>query len=394
MVVCKLTRITNRSSRSFFFVHAGDPLYSPRVNGTLCGEGSFDVPPGFDAFVEDLIVPWAALSGMFAGLVFGELGLSEEVRCVVGPGQHCWDVDWLRLHDSSWQPLLEDEWFLLGHRHLRGAIAPVEVHLTFRDADVAEAEATSGSLRIAQSMHFDHHIAGLPTNTVLLNVFDLAAATATFNAMFCNAMMKSFGAFHTAVEIYGSEFSFYQSKKYPESCGICKSRHPRQHPVHVFRQSIVMGTTKLTETEVKQKIFNMIADWPSGKYDLIHNNCIHFCQELLRVLDAEPVPGWVTGLHESIARAQSWFSANKSITDATSDEEFVDALESQVAARPEGAEPVQDEFFPNSTKNSCDNSPQLALYQVMVKFLQSCCHCHAILRKWRARTSSTFLKQQ
>lgn len=340
MVLCKLTRITNSSSRTFYFVHAGDPLYTPRVNGSACGEGPFEIPPGFEATVEDLLVPWAALSGMFAGLVFGERGLPEEVQCVVGPGQHCWDVDWLRLHDSAWERLVEDQWLLLGHRHLRGAIAPVDVHLTFRDVDLT-GEAISGPLRIAKSMHFDHYIAGVPENTILLNVFDLAALTATLNAMFCNAMMKSFGAFHAAVEVYGSEFSFYQSKKNPNSCGICKSRHPRQHPIHVFRQSIVMGTTSLTETQIKQKLFRMAKDWPSRRYDIIHCNCIHFCQELLHVLGAQPVPGWVTGLHESIARAHNWFSANRSIIDAKRDEElFVDALETQVAARPEGAEPV------------------------------------------------------
>merc|ERR1712083_636334 len=39
--------------------------------------------------------------------------------------------------------------------------------------------------------------------------------------------------------------------------------------------------------------------WPSSRYDLVKCNCITFCDELLALLGAEPVPAWVKGLHET-----------------------------------------------------------------------------------------------
>jgi len=106
MVLCNLVRIKNTCSRTFYFVHAGDPWYTPRIGAVLYEGGRFEVPPGFDEVVEDLVIPWAAISTFFAELTFGASDSREEVKCVVGPGsQHCGDLDFVRLHTSDWQPL-------------------------------------------------------------------------------------------------------------------------------------------------------------------------------------------------------------------------------------------------------------------------------------------------
>eukprot|EP00913_Durusdinium_trenchii_P027247 g25563.t1 len=47
--------------------------------------------------------------------------------------------------------------------------------------------------------------------------------------------------------------------------------------------------------------------WPGGRYDLIHCNCIHFCDELSKRLGARAVPSWVRSLHETGAAAASVF---------------------------------------------------------------------------------------
>jgi len=111
--------------------------------------------------------------------------------------------------------------------------------------------------------------------------------------------MKSFGAFHATCEVYGEEWGFYRQPN-PDDCGVCRSRHPRRHPVHVYKQSINLGETALRDWEVWNLIrWDVIPQWPSRRYDLIHSNCIHFADELSRLLGAKEVPHWVKGLHET-----------------------------------------------------------------------------------------------
>jgi len=134
---------------------------------------------------------------------------------------------------------------------------------------------------------------------VFLNVFDLASAMSIPNAILCNTVFNTFGAFHAAVEVYGEEYSFYRTPN-EKSCGVCKSLRPRQHPVHVYRQSIPLGATSLKDWEVRFLIRAKLSSaWRGGGYDLLHRNCIHFCDELLLCLGVNGVPSWVRGLHET-----------------------------------------------------------------------------------------------
>jgi hypothetical protein len=371
MVVCKLVRIRNTSSRSFSLVHSGDIWYTPRIAGSYYGGGEFEIPPGFDAEVEDLVIPWAAVSHFFAELIFGAIGTLADVKCVVGPGlEDCCDIDFVRLHAATWEPLLPDLWLPLGHRHLRGVVAPVEVELVFFDPpqqpnasakaaaddraqdDASKSSATADSgecsgiearaFDIAKCMRFEHCLSGAPANTILLNVFDLAAATATINAMLCNSLVKSVGAFHAAVEVYGSEYSFYQSGRGdPDACGICRSAHARQHPHHVYRQSVIMGTTHLSAKEVFDVILGMVSEWPSKRYSLVHCNCIHFCNELLQRLGVGPVPRWVRGLHEIGEAASGPFYTPKDSKPKSSPKALENDDDDDFFWAPAGFTPVQ-----------------------------------------------------
>lgn len=163
--------------------------------------------------------------------------------------------------------------------------------------DARSAAAT----RIATSILFERESACAPANTVFLNVYDLAAAASIPNSMLCNSLVKTVGAFHAAVEVYGEEWGFYRQPN-PEDCGICRSRQPRKHPVHVYRQSVNLGKTTLRDWEVWNLIrWDIIPQWPSSRYDLIRSNCIHFCDEMLKKLGVDAVPAWVRGLHENAA---------------------------------------------------------------------------------------------
>jgi len=137
-------------------------------------------------------------------------------------------------------------------------------------------------------------------NTVFLNVFDLASSISGVNQVLCNSSMKLLGAFHAAVEVYGHEWSFYCNPDSPDSCGIWRSPYPRHHPYHIYRQSVRLGTTEFCELEVLNLIrYQLRPAWPAKRYDLVHCNCIHFCDNFLEQLGVERVPGWVSGLHDT-----------------------------------------------------------------------------------------------
>merc|ERR1712232_598631 len=134
------------------------------------------------------------------------------------------------------------------------------MHLSFRDA----RGQAFGCASIAEVLHFDRAALCAPKNTVFLNVFDLAPAVSVPNAVLCNSNYSTVGAFHAAVEVYGEEWSFYRTPN-PTSCGVCKSLRPRNHPVHVYRQSVNLGLTALKDWEVRYLIRAKLAlAWPGG----------------------------------------------------------------------------------------------------------------------------------
>mmetsp|Transcript_50810 Transcript_50810/g.157388 ORF Transcript_50810/g.157388 Transcript_50810/m.157388 type:complete len:403 (-) Transcript_50810:86-1294(-) len=295
MVVAQVVKIRNNTMRTFR-LQAGDPFYTPRIDGKPCADEFIKVPPGFDQSTDGLVVPWESLT--MAGLQITEESSDQLVRCVIGPVEPDSDnKDWLQFRSSLWEPLAQDKWMPLGGRHLLGTIgSAIEIQLTFRDA---RSHGTEDPAELIEVLHFEHAVRCAPRNTVFLNVFDLASALSIPNAMLCNTVFNTLGAFHAAVEVYNEEWSFYRTPN-PTSCGVCRSLRPRHHPVHVYRQSVNVGFTTLKDWEVRYLIRGKLASkWPGGNYDLLHKNCIHFCDELLLSLGVKSVPPWVRGLHET-----------------------------------------------------------------------------------------------
>mmetsp|Transcript_139039 Transcript_139039/g.387827 ORF Transcript_139039/g.387827 Transcript_139039/m.387827 type:complete len:409 (+) Transcript_139039:103-1329(+) len=295
MVVAQVVRIRNNTIRTFH-VQAGDPFYTPRIDGKPCVDGLIEVPPGFDQIADGLVVPWEAMTRN--GLEIIEDESHQLVRCVIGPVElDAANKDWLQFRSSSWDAVASDKWMALGRRHVLGAVgSPVEMQLTFRDV---RSHPTENPAELVEVTHFEHAVGCASKDTVFLNVFDLASALSIPNAMLCNTLFNTIGAFHAAVEVYGEEWSFYRTPN-PTSCGVCKSLRPRHHPVHIYRQSINLGSTTLKDWEVRYLIrCKLAAQWPGGSYDLLHRNCIHFCDDLLLSLGVKPVPPWVRGLHET-----------------------------------------------------------------------------------------------
>merc|ERR1719343_1690600 len=106
-------------------------------------------------------------------------------------------------------------------------------------------------------------------NTVLLHVYDLASGMSSPNALLCNDLFKTFGAFHVGVEVYGQEFSFYGEVGSTKT-GISRSIRRRHHPVHVYRETITLGTTALQSWEVEFLLRGHLAPaWIGGEYNLL-----------------------------------------------------------------------------------------------------------------------------
>eukprot|EP00930_Biecheleria_cincta_P084892 TRINITY_DN74317_c0_g1_i1.p1 TRINITY_DN74317_c0_g1~~TRINITY_DN74317_c0_g1_i1.p1 ORF type:complete len:398 (+),score=56.65 TRINITY_DN74317_c0_g1_i1:153-1346(+) len=293
MVVAQIVKIRNNTLRSFC-VTPGDYFYTASIDGKPVRDGPIEVTPGFDQVAEGLTVPWQSMSS--SGLEIAEASSDASVRCLVGPVESDADGDWLQLRSASGEPVAEERWIMLGHRHLLGTIGhAAEICLTFRDTGNDPAKPSA----LCDIVHFDNATKSAPSNAVFLNVFDLASALSVPNAILCNTVFNTVGAFHAAIEVYGEEWAFYRTPN-PTSCGVCKSLRARHHPVHVYRQSVYLGDTRLKDWEVRYLIRGKLATkWPGGTYDLLRRNCIHFCEELSLALGVSPVPSWVRGLHET-----------------------------------------------------------------------------------------------
>lgn len=319
MVVCQVVRIRNETRHTYHVQNAGELFYNPQVGGQAAsGSSSIAIPPAFDQACKDFVVPWRATT--WSGMVFWQEDCPDvQVRVAVGPCQIDNEAtDWLRLHDACWEPVALDYWLPLGGRHLLGAIgSTVNVVLTFRDKENSpslrttdargfENVACDKAQRLGQCIIFERESACSAANTVFLNVYDLASVASIPNSILCNSIMKTFGAYHVAIEVYGEEWGFFRQDD-PDECGICRSRVPRRHPVHVYRQSVNLGCTPFVDFEIWNLLRReLIPAWSGGRYDLIHCNCIHFADEFAKLLKVEPVPPWVKGLHEAGATAASW----------------------------------------------------------------------------------------
>jgi hypothetical protein len=128
---------------------------------------------------------------------------------------------------------------------------------------------------------------------VLLNVYDVSdGAFERINKVFTagNNVLVG-GVFHAGVEIYQKEWC-YGVTEYGRS-GVA-AVYPRSHPQHTYRCTVPIGETPLNEEEVLQLCRRLSEEWPGHEYDLIHHNCLSFCNAALKELvEGGRIPGWV-----------------------------------------------------------------------------------------------------
>jgi hypothetical protein len=80
-----------------------------------------------------------------------------------------------------------------------------------------------------------------------------------------------------------------------------------------------MGLTVRTPQELEQIILKLASEWPGDDYNLIHHNCLHFCNALCDELGVGKIPGWVDRLARTAAGIDKTRNSIKDTTRATAE---------------------------------------------------------------------------
>lgn len=138
------------------------------------------------------------------------------------------------------------------------------------------------------------------SRTVWLHVYDLNNTTKFLLNHWIFSRLAGLGAFHCGVEVLGAEWSF-QADPWCQDQGsdrtglMCLS--PKRHPVHIYRESLLLGTSAMSVYDIWQALLQLEQQWPANSYHTVKRNCTDFAEELVQaLLVPEPFPKWVRGI--------------------------------------------------------------------------------------------------
>jgi len=136
-----------------------------------------------------------------------------------------------------------------------------------------------------------------PEQPVTLRVYDVAFK----GARALNSVLGgSSGAFHTAIEVHGLEWSFGAILGDEDACGIFACEPATAQP-HQYREAISLGRTRRTPVDVFNLLLRTAPMWKGASYDVLRKNCNSFCIVLAGELGADPPPPWTHRLGDGAA---------------------------------------------------------------------------------------------
>jgi len=142
---------------------------------------------------------------------------------------------------------------------------------------------------------------------VLLNVYDVDHPDF---AELAKLMPKSFGIYHSGVEVHGVEYG------YAGGCGVYLQQ-PRNNPLNewVFKEQVLIGYTTKSKREVKQIIEQLKTEFLGKDYHVINQNCNHFADTLCRTLSSTGIPNWINRVARLGSTAQ-WIFGEEFLIDS------------------------------------------------------------------------------
>lgn len=152
-----------------------------------------------------------------------------------------------------------------------------------------------GTCGVPTWLHDLAEVRGVKPGRVSLRVYDLGMTVITRGY---NAVNKSYGAFHTGVEVYGREWSFGAAP--PGYSGIGENP-PGENTQHSFRETLVMGYTKYNPEEIFHIVEEMSQTWTGVSYEVLTKNCHNFSEAFCKRLGVPGVPSWINDLASSLA---------------------------------------------------------------------------------------------
>lgn len=145
--------------------------------------------------------------------------------------------------------------------------------------------------------------------SVRLHVYDLGRNTIASLTKLQNSISKDYGLFHTAVEVYGLEWSF--GRMSGDQTGVVYTK-PKMDSAHSYRETIEMGSTALSPKELGSLIGRLCDEWPGNSYDLLTRNCNHFSEALLQELGVDHLPSWCNSLAGKPVGLSDWLLSTDS----------------------------------------------------------------------------------
>ncbi|KAI8879622.1 DUF862-domain-containing protein [Backusella circina FSU 941] len=123
---------------------------------------------------------------------------------------------------------------------------------------------------------------------VVLNVYDMLQPGFITNVGFALGV----GIYHSGVEIGDQEYCF-GGHDYEHVTGVFMVKPTVGPQGLLFKQSIHMGFTDLTQQQVEKILQDISKTYVGTSYNLLTRNCNHFSEELCKKLTGKAIPGWV-----------------------------------------------------------------------------------------------------